>query len=244
MLTFVVLWLLDVYRSHNLEHGATHVHGRRRCSLGCGHSHRPNRWRCLCRQFGDMAMGKDSWTILQNSSSPNLQAFYINLVIGALLAPAYVLILPDFESNAGMPLKEKWKKTDWIGTVVLMGGSAFLIMAMNFGGSVFAWNSKEEIAFWVMTGVFLIFMVLVTKFHPLVSYENKLYPSHFLKNFELVNLQIQMFMVSGLMFVSSRHSGPHAFDTDSSRLLLTTCHSSSSSQRSVPRGGCRAPEPY
>lgn len=120
--------------------------------------------------------------------------------MGAMLAPAYFLVLPDFENNPGMSLMGKFKKTDWLGTIVLMGGSAFLIMAMNFGGSVFAWDSSEEIAFWVMTGVFLILMALVTKFHPFVSNENKLYPSHFLKQFELVNLQIQLFMVSGLMF--------------------------------------------
>ena len=121
--------------------------------------------------------------------------------MGAVLAPAYFLILPDFENSPGMSLVGKFKKTDWLGTIVLMGGSAFLIMAMNFGGSVFAWNSSEEIAFWVMTGVFLLLMALVTRFHPFVSNENKLYPSHFLKQFELVNLQIQIFMVSGLMLV-------------------------------------------
>ena len=105
-----------------------------------------------------------------------------------------------------MPLTKKFKKTDWLGTTVLMGGSAFLIMAMNFGGSVFAWDSSEEIAFWVMTGVFLILMALVTIFHPFVSNENKLYPSHFLKQPELVNLQIQVFMISGVMFV--RNASP------------------------------------
>jgi hypothetical protein len=123
-----------------------------------------------------------------------------------VLAPAYLLILPDFENNSGLSLMGKFKKTDWLGAIVLMGGSAFIIMAMNFGGSVFAWDSSEEIAFWVMTGVFLILMALVTKFHPFVSKENKLYPSHFLRQFELVNLQIQIFMVSGLMFVSTKSS--------------------------------------
>ncbi|KAI4104568.1 MAG: hypothetical protein L6R37_003172 [Teloschistes peruensis] len=135
-----------------------------------------------------------------DSSATWRWAFYINLVLGGVLAPAYLFILPDFENYPRHSLVSKLKMVDWIATIVLMGGSAFLIMAMNFGGSVFAWDSSQEIAFWVMTGVFLILMFLVTYFHPLVSNENKLYPSHFLKNFELVNLQIQLFMVSGLMF--------------------------------------------
>lgn len=74
-------------------------------------------------------------------------------------------------------------------------------MDMNFDGSVFAWDSGEEIVFWTMTGIFLILKALVTKFHPFVSEENKLYPSYFIEKFEHVNLQIQLFMVSGLMFV-------------------------------------------
>ena len=128
------------------------------------------------------------------------------------------MILPDFENYPGLPLTEKFKKTDWLGTIVLMGGSAFLIMAMNFGGSVFAWNSSEEIAFWVMTGVFLILMALVTKFHPFVSSENKLYPSHFLKQRELINLQIQLFMVSGLMFVRNGSPALTSLIAEPSRL--------------------------
>lgn len=119
-----------------------------------------------------------------------------------MLAPAYFLILPDSENYPGLSLLGKFKKTDWLGTIVLMAGSAFIIMAMNFGGSVFAWDSSEEIAFWTMTGIFLILMALVTKFHPFVANEDKLYPSHFIRQFELVNLQIQIFMMSGLMFVS------------------------------------------
>ncbi|KAL9014344.1 MAG: hypothetical protein Q9173_001014 [Seirophora scorigena] len=138
-----------------------------------------------------------------DSSATWRWAFYINLVIGGILAPAYVLVLPDFDNNAGMPLRGKFRKTDWLGTAVLMVGTTFLFMAMNFGGSVFAWDSAEEIAFWTLTGVFLILMAMVTYFHPFVSDENKLYPSHFLKQWDVVNLQMQLFMVSGIMFGDS-----------------------------------------
>lgn len=59
-------------------------------------------------------------------------------------------------------------------------------MAMDFDRLVFAWNSSEENAFWTTTDD------IGHPFPLFVSGENKLYLSHFLRKFELVNLQIQL----------------------------------------------------
>jgi hypothetical protein len=129
------------------------------------------------------------------------QAFYINLVIGALFAPAYFLILPSIDLKAGTPIKAKLRMMDWVAITIFFAGTTCFTMAINFGGTKYAWDSGSEITLWVMSGVFLIAMVLATKYHPLVTAENKLYPAHFLKRFELVNLQVQLFLISGVMLV-------------------------------------------
>ena len=129
------------------------------------------------------------------------QAFYINLVIGALFAPAYFLLLPSVDFKAGMPIKEKLKKMDWVAITIFFGGTTCFTMAINFGGTKYDWNSGSEITLWVMSGILLVAMVLATLYHPLVSAEDKLYPSHFLKRPELVNLQVQLFLISGVMLV-------------------------------------------
>ena len=58
-----------------------------------------------------------------------------------------------------------------------------------------------EIALWTVTGVLLVVTVLLTIFHPGVTKENRLYPAHLLRRPILVNLQLQVFLVSGIMLV-------------------------------------------
>ena len=127
------------------------------------------------------------------------QAFYINLVIGALFAPGYLFTLPSIDFQPNVSVGKKLKQMDWIGIVIFFAGTVCFTMAISFGGSVFAWNSASEIVFWVMSGILLIVMALVTVYHPLVPKEARLYPGHFLKRPVLVNLQLQLFLSTGIM---------------------------------------------
>ena len=122
-------------------------------------------------------------------------------MVGALFAPAYFWLLPSVDFKAGTPIKEKLKMMDWVAITIFFGGTTCFTMAINFGGTKYGWSSGSEITLWVMSGILLLAMVLATRYHPLVSAENKLYPSHFLKRPELVNLQMQLFLVSGVMLV-------------------------------------------
>lgn len=122
--------------------------------------------------------------------------FYINLPIGALFAPAFLFCLPNV-SPSNLPLMQKLRSQDWAGIVVFLTGSAFYVMAIAFGGTQWAFNSGPLIAFWVLTGVFLIAFVAVTYFHPGVPLSNRLYPAHLMKKLEIVNLQYQVFQCTG-----------------------------------------------
>jgi hypothetical protein len=104
--------------------------------------------------------------------------------------------------KAGTSLKAKLRMMDWISIVVFFGGTTCFTMAVNFGGTVYAFNSGPEITLWVMTGVLLIVNIAVTIYHPGVTKENRMYPAHFLRRPVLINLQLQLFLVSGVMLVS------------------------------------------
>ena len=138
-----------------------------------------------------------------SSSATWRWAFYINLVIGAVFAPAYLLLLPSIDLDAGTSFFKKLAKLDWIGTIVFIAFLLCLTMAMTFGGTLYPWNSGNEIALWVMTGVTFVLFALVTKFHPLASRQSRLYPAHFLKMPIMVNLQIQVALVSGTMLTTA-----------------------------------------
>ena len=127
------------------------------------------------------------------------QAFYINLVIGALFAPAYLFTLPNIDFQTDVPLLQKLRKMDWIAIIIFFGGTTCFTMAISFGGTVYAWNSAAQIVFWCMSGILLIVMTLVTIYHPLVPEGDRLYPAHFVRRPVLVNLQIQLFLITGVM---------------------------------------------
>lgn len=92
---------------------------------------------------------------------------------------------------------------DWIMMTAFLAGSACLIMAITFGGTLYDWGSGNEIALWVVTGVLLVVSIFLGKFHPGVHKDNRLYPAHFLKRPILINLQLQMFLVSGIVLVGT-----------------------------------------
>ncbi|KAJ6124924.1 hypothetical protein N7471_012241 [Penicillium samsonianum] len=138
-----------------------------------------------------------------DSSATWRWAFYINLPIGALFGPSYIFLIPSVDPKPDNTLREKLKMVDWIMTTVFLAGSTSLVMAITFGGTLFAWSSGNEIALWVVSGVLLIVSVGVAKYHPGVHRDNRLYPAHFLQKPILVNLQLQMFLVSGIVLATT-----------------------------------------
>ena len=119
-----------------------------------------------------------------------------------MFAPVYLFLLPNVDFQKTTALRMKLKQVDWLGILFFDGAMACLIMAINFGGSLFGWKSNSEIALWVVTGVLIIGFGLTQAFMPFVASENKLYPTHFFKRPVLLNLQFQLFLASGILFVS------------------------------------------
>ncbi|KAI0468801.1 major facilitator superfamily transporter [Xylaria cf. heliscus] len=128
--------------------------------------------------------------------------FYINLVIGGAFAPAYFLLWPSLCLQPNKSLLSRLRMVDWVGTVFFIGGSVSFIMAITFGGSVYPWNSGSAIALWVVSGILLIVTIIIAIWHPLVTKEDRLIPAHFFTKPVLVNLGVQMFLVSGVMLAA------------------------------------------
>ena len=136
-----------------------------------------------------------------DSSATWRWAFYINLVIGAIFAPAFFWLLPSIELQKGLSLKHRiLKQVDWLGIIIFVGAMTCFIMAINFGGTVYDWASGPEITFWVLSGVLFIIFGFTQAYHPFISAQHKLYPTHFLKRPVLVILQIMIFCASGCTF--------------------------------------------
>ncbi|KAH6873340.1 major facilitator superfamily-domain-containing protein [Alternaria rosae] len=125
--------------------------------------------------------------------------FYVNLPIGALFAPVYVFLFPSIGPYPPKTLAEKLRLVDWVNAVIFLAGSACLTVVLTFGGVIYPFNSGTVIALWTITGVLLVTFIVMLKLHPLVTKESRLYPLHFFKQPTLINMQLQVFLSSGII---------------------------------------------
>ncbi|KAH8695149.1 putative efflux pump antibiotic resistance protein [Talaromyces proteolyticus] len=83
--------------------------------------------------------------------------FYINLPIGAVTIAivALVLKLPE-ASNKQLSTGERLQKLDPIGTSLFLPGMVCLLLALQWGGTTYAWSNGRVIALLVIAGVLLL----------------------------------------------------------------------------------------
>ena len=122
-------------------------------------------------------------------------------MIFAIAGPILVFILPSIDFAKGQPAKERFSKIDWLGLAVWTGWCVSFFMAITFGGTLFEWESYSMIILWVFVGVLAIAFVLTQKFYPFVEKENRLYPSHMLRNLKLGILQVATFSAASAVYV-------------------------------------------
>jgi MFS family permease len=102
--------------------------------------------------------------------------FYINLIVLAIFAPVYFTIMPTFQPRPDVSFTKKVKLYDNLGTVLSTGFLFCGVMAVNFGGTLYAWSSGQIITLFVVFGVLLIAFAAQQITHFMTSYEGRLFP--------------------------------------------------------------------
>ncbi|KAI6351723.1 hypothetical protein MCOR25_009781 [Pyricularia grisea] len=115
-------------------------------------------------------------------------AFYINLIVGAVVAPIYVFILPDFIPQPGVSLKERLAQLDYLGALGSAGAFLCIMMAMNFGGVLWSWNDGRSIALFILAVVIAVAFTLQQVFLIGTSMQYRMFPMHFFRNRTMVIL--------------------------------------------------------
>ncbi|GAA5798020.1 hypothetical protein HPULCUR_003418 [Helicostylum pulchrum] len=85
--------------------------------------------------------------------------FYINLPIGAIAVVVLVLFL-RLPTPQGK-LSDKLKRVDYAGTVIVLAFSTLFLLALNFGGQMFPWNSAAVIVPLVLSVLLVGLLVIV-----------------------------------------------------------------------------------
>src|SRR5277367_1915658 len=80
-------------------------------------------------------------------------AFYINVLIGALIAPILIFLIPSFDAKRGMSYRDRLNSCDWIGSALLAATMTCLVLAMIFGGGEYPWYSVPVVGCFISAGM-------------------------------------------------------------------------------------------
>ncbi|KAI8074951.1 major facilitator superfamily domain-containing protein [Gongronella butleri] len=85
--------------------------------------------------------------------------FFINLPIGGVAMIMLVIFL-DLPSKKTTFL-DKLKRIDYLGTLLILAAALLFLLALNFGGQIYPWNSAAVIAPLVLSAVLIVAFALV-----------------------------------------------------------------------------------
>lgn len=123
--------------------------------------------------------------------------FYINLPIGAVVLVILVFILKTTPPlKPGVPIRQQLLNLDPLGTLFLLPSIVCLLLALQWGGSTYAWNDGRIIALWVVFAVTFLVFVTVQVF----MNETATIPASVIKNRDvLAGMWLTFCLASGMM---------------------------------------------
>jgi hypothetical protein len=106
--------------------------------------------------------------------------FYINLPVGALAFAiiAFILKLPKMQYAENLTAGQRFAKLDPLGTVCLLPALISLLLALQWGGSIYPWNNGRIIGLFVVFGVLTLTFTAIQIWRP----DTATVPSRIIKN--------------------------------------------------------------
>lgn len=127
-----------------------------------------------------------------DSSATWRWGFYINLVIGAVTAPIYLIYLPAIHPGGEKSLPERLVNLDYLGFVLSAGMWVAFAMGFISAGGIWDWNDGRTIALIVVFVVLLVLYTLQQYFCILTTPATRSFPGHLLRS----RTQIQMYITT------------------------------------------------
>lgn len=98
--------------------------------------------------------------------------------------------MPTFDPRPHQTFAERIREFDYPGAFLSIAALVSIILAINFGGTLYAWNSGQIIALFVVAGILFIVFGLQQVFTIFTRKQDRMFPIHFLRNREAVLLFI------------------------------------------------------
>lgn len=109
-------------------------------------------------------------------------SFYINLFIGAVCAPAWLFLLPSKDPRPGVSYKQRFAELDYVGAALLMGALTSFVLAINWGGVTYPWDSGRIIGTFVASGVLFIILGIQQVWTVFTTIARRLIPVQFFRS--------------------------------------------------------------
>ncbi|KAF2853351.1 MFS general substrate transporter [Plenodomus tracheiphilus IPT5] len=117
-------------------------------------------------------------------------AFYINLVIGAISAPAFLFYLPPVHPIEGVSIRKRMATIDFLGFFLGAGMWVSFLLAFSMAGGQWPWNDGRTIATFVVFGALMVLYALQQYFAVFTSPSRRAFPVHLLRSRTQVLLYI------------------------------------------------------
>jgi hypothetical protein len=105
-------------------------------------------------------------------------------------APVYLFWLPSYKPRPDAKASQLAKEFDFVGTILIIGALISLIMGINFGGALYAWNSGQIIALLVVAGVLFITFGFQQAYTIFTTTTTRLFGCHLMRHWNAVLLFI------------------------------------------------------
>lgn len=110
-------------------------------------------------------------------------------------------MIPSFDPQPGVPYKKRLAQLDYLGTTLMIGACVSGVMAINFGGKIYPWDSAQTISCFVVSGILFITFGLQQWYCILTTEENRTFPCQFLGQSSFIVLFIQTASVATVFFI-------------------------------------------
>jgi len=118
-------------------------------------------------------------------------AFYINLVIFAIAAPAYLFCLPSIRPSEGVSVRARLARLDFVGFILGAGVSVAFLLVLTMAGTQWTWDDGRTISTWVVLGLTLIAYILQQYFAVFTSKAYRAFPGHLLRERTQILLYVE-----------------------------------------------------
>ncbi|OBT41742.1 hypothetical protein VE00_07987 [Pseudogymnoascus sp. WSF 3629] len=109
-------------------------------------------------------------------------AFYINLVIGAVVMPAYIFLIQDPEIPHRKPYMALFWSIDWLGWALQSGALTTFLMGITLGGVSYPWDNGRVIALFALAFLFSCSFCIAQWLSLCTSPNNRIFPVAYLRS--------------------------------------------------------------